>query len=566
MLSTEQKARLHEVADLMLQIYSTLAEMQYIHPTGIICGPHNIPDEIQQLYADLELDPSIIYLYSILPCIDSQAADAEGFFQRSHFFNHMKAIDVKRGRDPWYRDPKGGWDDEDGLYMRPWYTPLSDIWERSPLLVYDAREHRIWVADYENSTDPFFCPGWYGELADEKDDASDWGGTDGYSNWSEKGDDEDDDGGSATSTGSSEFWDDEDETLNEEELDNLREDQAAGVNFDEGFEIVEKVSWHEQRAALQIKNENSLELIQSRDASDVLRDINRWYRELKEVPGKYDGLGRGPNVEGKTRRLLYKKHGWPDSFNANAFTVALIRASATERIARDASERDPMEILSKCKKHLERRERYRMKFMDPVEAAKGADEEWIARFTLLNFDLDMTRHERDMNEAEEALARGSTMDERSDEELAALREYEMLRDDLESHRQRASRWDHTLNSHDATNENYRHWETLRSHVVRLIPFHETALVEARADAQRVSPDKFVRPGVMSKIESKKKLVALWAKDLRRMKDFLSDVPVNAVKAREKVADDVEGLEKAVRDAQASIVELEKSLQDDRYEN
>lgn len=569
-LSAEQKARLHEIADLMLQIYETLAEMQYICPAGIIRGPHNIPDEMQQLYKDLELDPSIIYLYSILPYIDGHAADAEGFFQRSHFFNHMKATDVRSGRDPWYRDPKAGWDDEDGLYMRSWYTPFSRVWERSPVLIYDAREHRIWIANYDTSTDPFLCPRWYGELGDQKDDASDWGGTDGYSNWSEDGDNQEDgegeaDSQSTTSTGSSEFWDDE-EKMDDEELNSLREDPTADVNFDEGFEIVEEMSWNEQRAALQIKNENSLELIQSRDASHALRDINRWYRELKEVPDKYDGLGSGPTVEEKTRRTLYKKHGWPDNFHAQAFTVDLIRTNAAERAGRDASERDPTKIFTKCKKRLGWCETYRFNFTDPVEAAKSVDEEWIARFKLLHFDLGMARHEWDMKEAEEELAKESIENKRSDEELAALREYEILRDDLGVRRQRAAQWQDTINSHDATNENFRYWETLQDHGSRLMPFYEIALVEARADAQRISPDKVVRPGVISKIDSEKTSLTWTMEELRKVKEFLSSVPSNAFKARVEVTKGVERLENSVRSVQARIVELEESLQDDQYED
>ncbi|KAK4506550.1 hypothetical protein PRZ48_000282 [Zasmidium cellare] len=562
-LSEEHKAKLHEVADLMLQIYETLAEMCYVQRAGIIRGPHKITSDMEQQYKDLELDPAIIYLYSILPYIDTTAANADEFFQRSHFFNHMNSRDVEQGRDPWYKDPRRnnpnvGFDDEDGLYMWPWYTPLSHIWERSAVMIYDAREHRIWIAGYDDSLDPFFRKGWYGEL--EEPEKSDWGGTGDESDWSEEGGDEDED---AASAGSSEFWDDEDEDDLGDELNGLSLDDAPEVDFDEGFDIVEDVPWGDQVQALNIKNDNSLELIQSRDAADVLRDVNRWYRELKELPGNPDG---SLHAHGDTKRLLYKKNGWPESFNPDTFMVDFIRTTAAERVAGNDSDRDPAKIVMKCEKRVEYGHRFRPKFTKAVDEAQSADEEWIARYKLFQYDLSTEQHAWDLKEAQEELAREDPKAQQSNEELAPLREYEQLREDVAARRERAQFWVRTLGSADESEENKRHWQIKNGHLGWLLPFYEQALVQARADAQRISPTKFAQPGLASRIESERASLTSSLEELQRMKEFLSGIPDHAAKAREEVAENVRRCEESIESKRAQIAEHEESLKNDEYKD
>ncbi|KAK8083957.1 hypothetical protein PG996_002738 [Apiospora saccharicola] len=72
-LSSETKGRLQQVADLMLDIYKTRAEMRFIDAAAIKPGPHDITHLIP-LYQSLKLDPTIIYLYSILPYVDDVEA------------------------------------------------------------------------------------------------------------------------------------------------------------------------------------------------------------------------------------------------------------------------------------------------------------------------------------------------------------------------------------------------------------------------------------------------------------------------------------------------------------
>ncbi|KAK8096229.1 hypothetical protein PG999_014251 [Apiospora kogelbergensis] len=64
--SAETKAQLQRVADLMLEIYQTRAEMRCIDVAAIKPGPHDLT-RLMLHHQSLRLDPAVIYLYSILP-------------------------------------------------------------------------------------------------------------------------------------------------------------------------------------------------------------------------------------------------------------------------------------------------------------------------------------------------------------------------------------------------------------------------------------------------------------------------------------------------------------------
>jgi len=84
-LTPSQKAELHEVADGMLKVYQTLVRMRYLDASLIQEGPHNV-DHLLPLYRSLGLDPSIIYLYSILPYVKPGDDGGGGdFFQGGEF-------------------------------------------------------------------------------------------------------------------------------------------------------------------------------------------------------------------------------------------------------------------------------------------------------------------------------------------------------------------------------------------------------------------------------------------------------------------------------------------------
>ena len=69
LLTPSEKSQLQNVADLVLQIYQTLARMRHIDPSHIQRGPHDL-SALHPLFASLGLDPRIIHLYHILPYVD----------------------------------------------------------------------------------------------------------------------------------------------------------------------------------------------------------------------------------------------------------------------------------------------------------------------------------------------------------------------------------------------------------------------------------------------------------------------------------------------------------------
>ncbi|RAH61462.1 hypothetical protein BO85DRAFT_475540 [Aspergillus piperis CBS 112811] len=151
-ISNAQKAQLHEVAHFMLKIYQTLAQMRYLDPKTIQTGPHDI-SKMRPVYEKHGLDPAIIYLYSILPYVDSQIANTS-LFDGSSFMDFRDESCVEDGRDPLCPGPSE--EDGDGPYMRPWMTALSQMGSHTSVIIHDARKHRIWIPDpVENcSCDP----------------------------------------------------------------------------------------------------------------------------------------------------------------------------------------------------------------------------------------------------------------------------------------------------------------------------------------------------------------------------------------------------------------------------
>ena len=155
-ITSDQKARLQEVADLLLEVYKTLAEMRYLDPAGIQPGSHDI-GSLLEIYREEALDPSIIYLYSILPYIDTSAAGNSDFFHGGSFAEFRVPDSRREWRDPLCLSPEGDdFNAENGPYMQPWTTPLSRLGNHQSVLLYDAHEHRIWIVDQIDmqSTDP----------------------------------------------------------------------------------------------------------------------------------------------------------------------------------------------------------------------------------------------------------------------------------------------------------------------------------------------------------------------------------------------------------------------------
>ncbi|CAI6091891.1 unnamed protein product [Clonostachys chloroleuca] len=153
-LSRREMARTEEVADLLLRIYQTLAEMRYLDPLCIKSGPHDL-SHLQETLNSYGLDPAIVHLYSIMPYVE---CGETAFFRGGQFADFRRTSDVEEARDPFYGDPRyeAGFEEEDGPYMRQWVTPLSLMGNHQSVIVYDVRRHRIWIIDQEgwSSSDP----------------------------------------------------------------------------------------------------------------------------------------------------------------------------------------------------------------------------------------------------------------------------------------------------------------------------------------------------------------------------------------------------------------------------
>jgi len=146
-LSPAQKEQLHEVASLVLDIYRTLADMRFINGSAIAIGPHD-QAHLQPVFSEAGIDPTVAYLYSILPYVDAELAGNLNFFQGVRFADFRAPETVRWGRDPFSSalamPPKMKAQESDD-YMYPWITPLSRLGGYWGVVLYDAREHRVWI-------------------------------------------------------------------------------------------------------------------------------------------------------------------------------------------------------------------------------------------------------------------------------------------------------------------------------------------------------------------------------------------------------------------------------------
>jgi hypothetical protein len=143
---------MQEVGDLVTDLYETLAEMRYIEPADIKRGPHNITlpgDTGDSSYN--RIDPAIAYLYSILPYVEDKFSGHRNFFRGSFFLGFRRETHRKQSRGPFRVIPNTDRDFNTtiGPYTPSWVTPLSVIGTRPVSILYNARQHRIWILNVE---------------------------------------------------------------------------------------------------------------------------------------------------------------------------------------------------------------------------------------------------------------------------------------------------------------------------------------------------------------------------------------------------------------------------------
>lgn len=351
-LKPSKKRQLHEVADGLLKVYRTLARMQYLEHAWIQEGPHDI-SAVLPACQRLGIHPFIIYLYSILPYVDTHGAREVDFFQGGGFADFRHEGVVEEGRDPMF----AGVEEE---VMRPWMTPLSRIGNHRTLILYDARRHVIGLfshVDY-GSTDRNLREGVEFHPIEGGEESPGGGGLQ-HDGDNDKDDDDDDD---------YEYSDDDD-----------NDGDLQGENI-----------WDEADA---------------RPAPAVLRDIVAWYESLTELPG--GGETSDPEWFPGLTKPLYLKHGWPGAnFDGAAFLVDQARTYAAQSAKRIAE--TPIQRVSELQgwvQHYSKETPEMQKDKETVTTTTNLEEEWLARWRLWRAECRKTDAKRKLREAKEEAER-----------------------------------------------------------------------------------------------------------------------------------------------------------------
>ncbi|KFY41428.1 hypothetical protein V494_03006 [Pseudogymnoascus sp. VKM F-4513 (FW-928)] len=512
-LKPHMTKQLHEVADLMLDIYHTLVRMRYLDPSWIIEGPHNV-DSLIPMYQSYDLDASIIYLYSILPYIEVPDGSRMDFFQGGAFADFRQKEDVERSRDPFYSD-------EEDEAMLPWMTPLSMLGNHRSVIIYSAKYHRIWILDHESggSADHNINEGFLS--AEEHERLQE-----------ERKKEEESNGGV-----SEDEEDEEDEEEEEDEED--EEDDEDGEDEDEDDEDEDNSNWDKDSG---------------RPAGKVLRDIVKWYHELIELPG--DGDEAGPVWDKDILLSLYPKHGWPSAdFDGDAFQIDQVRAAAVKEIKGDAQEQ--IYEVHRCNMDVNDdtgyRNRQRADLLAKEAAATTDDELWIARWELWKWEQHSEYLIEKLKMAEEVLHRESphgqcrNLDELPLWEERQLRmEYWTKLRELKS-AQQAEEQPHASELKKGIQFYLRQAEEQAA-------IYQKAYEAARVDAERLFPGRLlpVRLGVEvdgtdyeKSMENLTTLIERLQKSLKPKREWIVQVPNSAQHARQVLQNEIDREEKSL---------------------
>ncbi|KAK4198901.1 hypothetical protein QBC40DRAFT_229088 [Triangularia verruculosa] len=356
-LTDQDLSNAQEVATILLDVYKTLVRMQYLPGSDLREGPHDLTDMLP-LYQDLQLDPRIIYLYTLLPYFDNILRFGSAFYKGGLLVDFRNKDYVEEVRNPFFRP------EDRREMMRPWMTPLSLCCGLQVVLIYDAKRHVLGVYElcHPNSQDP----------------ALDWT----LENRLESADDL-----------PQAFGDDEDEDEDDERL-GLHPRLGCGA---EGGNIYDRMP--------------------ARDAGDVLRDILKQYEKLEDAPWRYlNGGAGGPWPEGIEK--LYHKHGWPGpDFDVEGFHVDRIRMDAVEKTMSYA-----LGALNKVREEKNRLQRLNQEMLVCKHALVRAEtpgQEWIAKFDIWKLELNIDQNKKRLAGAEKLVARlypkGSSPSDRSED-------------------------------------------------------------------------------------------------------------------------------------------------------
>lgn len=454
-LSTAHKAQLQEVADELLTIYKTLVEMRYLDPEGIQPGPHLVSEELEKTWDEHGLSPSVKYLYSILPYIDTKKAGQGDFILGGQFADFRDPEEVEQGRDPFYASPEDdNFSDEDGPYMLPWVTPLSRLGNHNSVIIYDSLDHRIWIIDQIGweSTDPA--------------------------------------------------------------LKGVPEARQSSRN---------RMAFHH---------------FPSRPAGEVLRDINKWYRTLHLLPG--GGEEAGPEWYNEDIGLegLYRKNGWPDNFDGDAFQSDQIRRYAAVRAKYLIEE--PLRILEMDKRLLKNWNHQIETLAANVEKAETEDDKWMAEFELSNRITYKKYHEKFTEMHHQAVLKLCPLNVCQQEKHLPLWELETVQILAAQEQQDLRDKFKALNQNQSPEETDR-LESAYRRQQRRATAYQNAYEASKAEADKLEEgqDSEEWKDVLARMKSVQKeadayKLQVMEKQIAETEQWLEQVPESAVKTREYI--------------------------------
>ncbi|KAM0160359.1 hypothetical protein ACHAPG_003019 [Botrytis cinerea] len=143
-----------EIVTLITRYYELLAKMRYFPASYIKYAPHDPPIDVD-LAKSFDLEPQVIELLQALPYIEGYSNEDEFILGGS--FADMRSLDVlMQSRDPGFASPEGGFDDENGEYMRPWEICINECGNHGTMMFLDTRNGHITMEgqDSGRSEDP----------------------------------------------------------------------------------------------------------------------------------------------------------------------------------------------------------------------------------------------------------------------------------------------------------------------------------------------------------------------------------------------------------------------------
>lgn len=471
-LSSAQKAQLHQVADGLLEIYQTLVRMAYLNASWIQRPPHQkLASHLVPMWKSFNLDPAIIYLYSILPYVENSGDLGLDFFQGGQFVDFRCERDVAENRDPFYCSEE----------MPPTMTALSKMGNHEGVILYDSKRHRMGIFDQ----------------------ASDWNN---------------------------------DHVVSEE-----RRNRKGGGGGNGG----KKPKRDENDAD---KGEYGELMKDGRDAGEVLRDMNKWYLELKETPG-----GGELTTNDWLKELVkpvYEKHGWPgENFDKEAFLVDLVRARALRRVKYFAEE--PLRKVECYKGWLampDYEEKEFEKLRGKIGEAKTAGEEWVARWELYSKERRKRGNEMDLERAEEQ-ARVECPDGKCwKDEVLPVMELRHMAKEYHHAQRRVRDWEarlKTMESQAGQKQMLKRMKMQLGEAERQLVIVRKAYEACKADVERLYPElslSFLRVlgrfglDVKSELQGSIETITDMESQVKELREWLAQVPDEAKEARQLVQD------------------------------